>query len=330
MTLPGQRSGRRSVPVEPRGGLPTEVTATGGISAPESLTSYLGSGSGSAPAAPAPLPERRAQPKLRRTTPARLSRIERDLSQRDLAVLTFIHRHRFLTTSQIQVFHFADHATHGASSRICRRVLARLLEGRLIEHLSRRIGGVRAGSASYVWRVGLIGDQVLRRRSGDGARGRRKEPSARHLEHCLAIAGAHLDLVRAAREHRLELLRVDTEPSCWRPYQGAGGQPEILKPDLYTVTASGDFEDHWYVEIDRATESLPTLLKKCAQYEHYRRTGREQHGGGVFPVVVWVVPDDPRATKLRAALAASRSLDGDLYRVCTADTFTDLICRGAA
>ena len=245
-------------------------------------------------------------------------------------MLTSIYRHRFLATSQIQIFHFSDHATHGASSRICRRVLARLLEGRLIEHLDRRVGGVRAGSASYVWRIGLIGDQVLRRNSGDGIRARRKEPSARHLEHCLAIAGAHLDLVRAARDHRLELLRVDTEPACWRGYLSSGGVRDILKPDLYAVTASGDFEDHWYIEIDRATESLPTLLKKCAQYEHYRRTGREQHDRGVFPVVVWVVPGQPRLTKLHAALSASRSLDPRLYRVCTPDTFADLVCRGAA
>jgi len=71
-----------------------------------------------------------------------------------------------------------------------------------------------------------------------------------------------------------------------------------LKPDLYAVTASGDYEDHWFCEIDRATESMPTLLKKCVQYEAYRRTGAEQDRLGVFPLVVWVVPDDAQADKL--------------------------------
>ncbi len=326
------RSGRRSTPVESDGRLPTEVAGPERISAPESLT--LSSGSALSLAAPPRAPERRAQPnrapELQRTTPARLSRIQRELSQRDLAVLASIDDHRFLTTGQIQALHFLDHATSGASSRICRRVLARLFAGRLIEHLDRRVGGIRAGSASYVWRIGLVGDQVLRRARGDGVRARRKEPSARHLDHCLAIADAHLALVTAARARRLELLRVDTEPACWRDYLGSSGQRDILKPDLYAVTASDDFEDHWFIEIDRATESLPTLLKKCAQYEHYRRTGREQHDGGVFPAVVWVVPDEPRETKLRAALAASRSIDRSLYRVCTPDAFAELICGGAA
>jgi hypothetical protein len=255
---------------------------------------------------------------------------QHDLSDRDHAILASLQSHRFLTTTQIQTFHFFEHTTNGSASRICRRVLTRLDAGRLIEHLERRVGGVRAGSASYVWRVGLIGDQVLRQASGDGIRARRKEPSAHHLEHCLAIADAHLDLRQAAQKTRLELLNVETEPTCWRDYLGAGGQREVLKPDLYAVTASGDFEDHWFIEVDRATESLPTLLKKCGQYERYRRTGREQHGGGVFPVVVWSMPGERRAGKLRAALKASRTLPNDLFRICTAAGFTDLICGGAA
>lgn len=333
MTATSGCSGRRSVPVDHRAGLPTVTADPGAFSAPGSLTQERGE-IGPAATGPErrakPKPQPKPDPKTTRTTVTRLARIQHELSQRDHDILRSVQRHRFLTTAHIQAFHFSDHATEDAASRICRRVLMRLLEGRLIEHLERRIGGVRAGSGSYVWRVGLVGDQVLRRASGDGVRGRRKEPSARYLEHCLAIADAHLALVTAARAGRLELLRADTEPACWRHYQGAGGQPEVLKPDLHAVTGSCEFEDHWFIEMDRATESLPTLLGKCAQYEHYRRTGREQHDGGVFPAVVWVVPDQFRLDKLRAALSGSRTLDSDLYRICTPDSFADLICRGAA
>ncbi|HEX6656023.1 MAG TPA: replication-relaxation family protein [Candidatus Limnocylindria bacterium] len=235
-----------------------------------------------------------------------------------------------MTTAQLQCLHFHDHTTEEAAARICRRVLARLHQLQVVEHLQRRIGGVRAGSASFVWRVGPVGDRLLRQSRGEGGRARRKEPSARHLDHCLAIADCHLALVTAVRTGRLELLRVATEPDSWRSYLSVGGATEVLKPDLYAVTATGEYEDHWFVEVDRATESLPTLLRKCVQYERYRRTGREQAKTGVFPLVVWVVPDEQRAAKLRAALHSVRGLDPDLFRITTPEPFAELVGGGSA
>jgi len=260
----------------------------------------------------------------------RLRVIERELSERDWAILASLDQHRFLTSRQLQALHFHQHATTDAATRICRRVLTRLCELGVVEHLARRVGGVRAGSASYVWRVGPVGDRLLRQAQGEGARARRKEPSARHLDHCLAIADCHLALVTAARAGHLELLRVATEPDSWRAYLGAGGAPELLKPDLYAVTVTGEYEDHWFVELDRATESLPTLVRKCGQYERYRRTGREQVETGVFPLVVWVVPDYQRATKLQAALDTARRLDTTLFRITTPERFAELVCGGTA
>jgi hypothetical protein len=195
----------------------------------------------------------------------------------------------------------------------------------VIEHLERRVGGVRAGSASYVWRVGPIGDQLLRLQAPHRSRARRKEPSLRHLEHCLTIADVHLALTALARAKRVELLSVATEPACWRRYLAASGSVDTLKPDLFAVTASGDYEDHWFIEIDRGTESLPTLIKKCAQYEDYHRTGSAQADGGVFPLVIWVVPSETHADSLAEAIIASRNLDNSLYRVCTAARFPDIV-----
>jgi hypothetical protein len=141
----------------------------------------------------------------------------------------------------------------------------------------------------------------------------------------LTIADCACKLVAATRARRIELIRIEAEPASWRRYLGAGGVPETLKPDLAAVTASGDFEDHWFIEIDRSTESLPTVLKKCAQYERYRRTGREQADGGVFPLVLWIVPDERRAAQLANGFRASRDVDGGLFRVATTDQFLGLI-----
>jgi len=98
-----------------------------------------------------------------------------------------------------------------------------------------------------------------------------------------------------------------------------------LKPDLYAATASGDYEDHWFIEADRATEHLPTVLTKCRVYARYAATGSEQHTSGVFPAVLWVVPTEARAVSMRRAIQADKSLPTELFRVITTEQFTDFI-----
>jgi hypothetical protein len=271
------------------------------------------------------VPERRAK----RTPKRQLEAIDQDLSERERAIVTDINRYGFLSSKHIQALHFTDHRTPTAATRLTHRVLFRLAQLGVIEHLERRIGGIRAGSASFVWRVGPVGDRLLRT-APDAPRARRKEPSARHLAHRLMVVDSVLALTTANRAGSFELLTVQPEPQSWRSYLGPGAVPETLKPDLYAVTASGEFEDHWFCEIDRATESLPTVLKKCAQYERYRRTGQEQHDGGVFPLVVWIVPDQRHAERIRSAIATDRNLDTDLFRVTTLVELTRLISGGAS
>ncbi|RBY76893.1 hypothetical protein DQ239_11890 [Blastococcus sp. TF02-09] len=305
-------SDRWSDRVEPET-MNTEVGARyRGDTAPESLSSLVRSG----------------RSVRGRTSARRLLRLQSDLSDRERGVLLGLADCRLLTTGQLQRLHFADHATEGAASRICRRVLARLQRLGVIEHLDRRIGGVRAGSASYVWRVGPVGERLLRQ--DDGApRGRHKQPGLRFVDHVLAVAECSVQLVEADRRGDLELLTTEHEPTCWRGFLGAYGSAETLKPDLYAVTATAEYEDSWFIEVDRSTESLPTLLKKCAQYERYQRTGREQEQRGVFPAVLWVVPDDRRAEVLVAAIRHRYGTDHELFRVTTAASFVSVIVGAA-
>jgi Replication-relaxation len=292
------------------------------ISAPERLRPAV---------TPSPSPERPAASRPeRRVSRDQLERLNRRLSERDRVILRSLRHHHFLTTAQLQRFHFTGHGSPRTAGRLCRRVLARLHELRLIEHLERRIGGVRAGSASYVWRVGLIGDRLLRLHDREQPRARRKEPSLHHLQHCLAVADAHLALRELAATTTTELLQVTTEPACWRTYRDPAGVLEILKPDLYVVTARGDYEDHWFLEIDRATESLPTLLKKCGQYQAYRHTGEAQQRHGVFPWVLWVVPTPAHGARLRKAIDQTVQLTSELFRVCTLAELPAVVQDGSA
>lgn len=253
-----------------------------------------------------------------------LDQLRERLSERDFNVVRSVHEHRFLMARQIEEFHFDDHATAEARARICRRVLARLTNERVLARLRRRVGGVRAGSASFVYTLGPVGSRLV-------TNGRRPgEPSPLFLDHALAVADVRVELIRAQRRNELHLETVQIEPACWRRYIGSRGVAELVRPDLYVITRQASFEDCWFLEIDRGTESAAAITRKCRTYENYWRTGREQEQHRTFPLVVWVVPDEARRSRIETVIRGARNLKRELFRVATADQFVRLIAEGAA
>jgi Replication-relaxation len=250
-------------------------------------------------------------------------RLRDGLSDRDLAVTDSIQEHRFLTAQHIQALHFGDHSTSAAGARVCRRVLARLAKERVLVRLQRRVGGVRAGSSSYIYALGPIGRRLV-------AGGRRvTEPSWLFLDHTLAVADARVELVRADMAGKLELVDAEVEPLSWRRYTGPGGASEVVRPDLYVVTSHGEFEDCWFLEIDRGTESPAAVGRKCRAYHAYWRTGAEQAQHGTFPLVLWVVPDVARARRIEKVISSARGLKRELFRMTTGENLVQLISEGA-
>lgn len=256
-----------------------------------------------------------------------LHRLTDRLSDRDRAVLDLVAQHRYLTTSQLQHFCFLDHQSAATGARVTRRVLRRLEQAGLLRPLARRVGGVRAGSAATIWRLAPAGARIV---YGDDKRRRPVEPSERFLNHCLAIADVHVLLHQHRRIEAIEDVAVEVEPASWRTYQGAGGERRWLQPDLYAEITSSDFVDRHFIEVDLGTESLPTLLKKCHQYEEYRRSGLEQDRHGSFPLVVWLFLDESRAARLAAAVRRTGKLTDAMYRVATPETLTQVLAGGAS
>jgi hypothetical protein len=246
------------------------------------------------------------------------------LSDRDLAVLDTIRDHRFLTVAHLVGFEFWAHRSHRVAVRVCQRVLQRLeADGLLVR--AGRVGGRHAGRSPDIWRLSSQGLRLLNLRDGLGAVGRIEEPGRAFVQHYLAIADADLALVEADRQGRFDLLDVILEPRSWRRYLGSGGARLTLKPDLFVRTADPHYLAECFIEIDRETESIPTVLKQCRLYEDYRRTGAEQHRAELFPRVIWAVPDERRAHNIRHAILRSRDLDPDLFRVTTADRLADIV-----
>lgn len=231
-----------------------------------------------------------------------LDRLRSLLSERDIAITTSVDQFRYLSGRQITRLHFHTHASEDTAARTARGVLNRLVAGRLLRRTERRIGGIRGGSSSYVYGIGPVGHRLLHH---GGGRGRWDEPSATFLDHTLAIAELAIELeerTRTARSNDPGSLQIQTEPSCWRNFTiGLGGR-EVLKPDLFVLLQSGEFEDRWFIEMDMATESSTAIHKKCQTYVDYHRTGIEQHQHDVFPRVLWVVPNDKRANLLQQVI----------------------------
>lgn len=269
------------------------------------------------------------------TAPAHIGRIALDrltrlLSDRELAVIRSVATYRYLTGHQIEQLHFQGHATKDTAARTRRRVLERLVAGRFLDQLPRPIGGVRGGSGAHVFALGTVGYRVVHgeaRRSGTPRDG---GPSTTFLAHTIAVAQVGIDLTTAAGRDGIERVTIETEPNCWRSYQRGLGGVETLKPDLHAEIFTSEFEDRWFVEVDRATESLAAIRTKCQNYLDYYRTGIEQERSHLFPRVVWSVPSDKRARQIQEVISRMKGVPDGLFGVTIDSRTVERILGGAS
>lgn len=232
----------------------------------------------------------------RYVTAAVARELNRQLTEADLAVLRRVLELRFVSGDQLWRMHFA-----GSTDRAARRALLRLTRLDVLERLPRQVGGVRAGSAGFVYRLGLAGQRVALERGWIDNRRRRRSrvPGTLFLRHALAVAELHARLVEADRTRRLELLELRAEPACWRTFGGIGPQRLILKPDSYLRLGAGDFELSYFIEVDLGSEGVGALTRQLRAYAAYFESGREQAERGVFPKVLWLAPSERRAEAIR-------------------------------
>ncbi|MGH2554565.1 MAG: replication-relaxation family protein [Actinomycetota bacterium] len=221
------------------------------------------------------------------------------IGHRDLLIVQTLGRVRVANARQLQRAHFFS-STPLSNARSSRATLARLARWRVVARLDRRVGGVRSGSAGYVYSLDVVGRRLLEgmRPVGTGRFRRPWTPSATFLHHALAVTELYVRLLEAERGGHLEVLTYDAEPDCWRTFTGPGGEAVVVKPDAYVRIGVGAFEEHAFVEVDRGTESARALGIKLDRYRAYWASGREQQGNDVFPRVVWLVPDAKRHDQL--------------------------------
>lgn len=249
------------------------------------------------------------------------------LSDRDWQVVEHVSTLRFVSGHQLTRLCFTSSDDAPANARAARRALLRLVRLGILDRLPRAIGGVRAGSAGYVYRLGLAGQRVAEARGWQPQRPKRRSqvPGLLFVRHTLAIAELHTRLIECERSGRLELLALEAEPSCHRLYDGLGLQRRSLKPDSYVRLGIGPYEDSYFIEVDRATLGSRALESQLQRYIAYYRSGQEQAERGVFPKVLWLAESPERVGVIADCIRALPTTHRELFAVALLDQATTLM-----
>lgn len=232
----------------------------------------------------------------------RLLALGANLSEPERDIVRTVAKLRLATNAQLAALLVTSEsgASPISAARQARRVLQRLTTLGVLARLQRRVGGIRAGSAGFIYYLGPAGQRLVAYWEGQGlTRGRfRPEPGGRYVRHRLAVSELYLQARTAEREGVLDLLAFDVEPDCWRSSVDGFGGRTLLKPDAYVRVGVGAYEDRFFVEVDMASESRTVIAGKFRAYLDYFNSGVEQAAHGVFPRVLLLTT----AEKRRAAL----------------------------
>ena len=249
-------------------------------------------------------------------------------------LLALVAAHRFATTTQLARLTAPEYASSASALRQTQRHLASLAQQRLLTSLERRVGGWQGGSAVTIWAATTRGHRLVAPENGEDEevprRQRPREVSTTFLDHLLAITEVRTSIEEAVRQEADTEAAVALEPDCWRTALSPSGQVQVLRPDLAVTITSPAYEDRYLVEVDRATENPGRVIATCWRYQEHQATSAQASDGGVFPLVVWLVPTDRRRHRLERAIAHSTGLLRDLFRVIRLDQLPTLIHGGPA
>ena len=249
-------------------------------------------------------------------------------------LLALVAAHRFATTTQLARLTAPEYASSASALRQTQRHLASLAQQRLLTSLERRVGGWQGGSAVTIWAATTRGHRRVAAENGEDEevprRQRPREVSTTFLDHLLAITEVRTSIEEAVRQEADTEAVVALEPECWRTALSPSGQVQVLRPDLAVTITSPAYEDRYLIEVDRATENPGRVIATCWRYQEHQAASSQASDGGVFPLVVWLVPTDRRRHRLERAIAHSTGLLRDLFRVIRLDQLPTLIHGGPA
>ena len=159
--------------------------------------------------------------------------------------------------------------------------------------VERRVGMARGGSERLCYALDSAALQLLRLRANAEGQERSvrrpRVPGERFVAHTLAISELYVSLIERSQLGRFAIADFRTEPASWEK-DGLGGW---LKPDAFVQLRLGETHDYWWIEVDLATESLPTVRRKLLAYLDFVQRG-QLGPDGVVPRVLIGVPNELR------------------------------------
>ncbi|WUI04430.1 replication-relaxation family protein [Spirillospora sp. NBC_00431] len=250
------------------------------------------------------------------TVSARAVWLGMHLNDRDLAILGTVHRLGLVTGAQIEELHFWGMAH---SFRVRKRVMQRLVQRRALIMLPRRVGGAYGGSGAAIYALDPAAVVLIHTMTGrpmlKGSRGPQHLPPRLH-DHVLMVSQFYVDVcVLARHSDEFTVVEFRTEPACWWPTDNG----EHIKPDAYLAASDTVVTDHWWIEADRGTESIPILRDKFRAYLEFAESGLPGPGG-VIPRVLVVVPDQSRRTAIRRMSVELPEPSAELFHVALAES----------
>jgi hypothetical protein len=251
----------------------------------------------------------------RRIGPAQVEWVAERLSGRDWQIIEAVNVVRLLSGSQIERLLFADLAPGRSRIASRSRTLHRLVAWRVLVALPRRIGGAGRGSTTLAFALDSTGQRLMRERllaGGQLPRVRRPgAPTERTVRHTLAVAEAFVSLTELSREHGFTLATFQAEPASWWP-NGLGSG--YIKPDAHTTLVRDKIRDHWWCELDLATESLPAVKRQLASYLDFWERG-QLGPGKIMPRVVIATITPERQAAIARLVKQLPSAPADLFLV---------------
>lgn len=240
-----------------------------------------------------PLKQRRRRDR-RKDPPGRMR-----LTGRDVDIIEAVHLYRILRQDQIQMLFFN-------TKNAAQRALARLYDHAFLE---RKFLPVLYGRSPTLYVLDKRGADLLRSERGYEDLvwySTNKDLKTDFIEHTAALNDFRLSVVVSARLQGLELITWASESQLKADYDRVRiahlRRSVSVIPDGYFVLATPHGKAHFFVEVDRGTETLQRFKQKVRAYVAYHESGGyEQRYGTQSLRILTVVIGEGRLSNLKMA-----------------------------
>ncbi|MEV0386877.1 replication-relaxation family protein [Nonomuraea sp. NPDC050643] len=229
-----------------------------------------------------------AQPRLDHTA---LMMLAARLTERDYQILEHLHRHRVLTTHQLQRMFFTI-------AQATRARMTILFELNAVTRF-RPWAGYGAGSAPIHWALGKAGAAALAARQGITLKELGYNPDipvavSSRLAHQIGVNDFFSHLHSHARHTPQATLKA-----WWSERQCATKWSDLARPDAYGCWHENGRQIDFFLEHDTGTETLKRVADKLHDYRNLADATNH-----TTPLLFWL-PNPTRETNLRKLLTGS-------------------------